>query len=413
MSFDNPWHRPTTDQPWQGPPRIVATQPVGQHACGYGVPRSPGFGGAPSGGTTKPVRGSLLRVVGWVMTALVFSLCGLIAVAVIVGESGLLGAALGFVAALIPVAIVVASLRWVDRYENEPWQMLALAFVWGATVGVLVALLLNTTAAMIIEGQGGSETTAAVIVAPLVEEPVKAAGVVLILLLIKDRFDGIVDGIVYAGFSAMGFAFVEDILYFGRAYAEAGSEGLGFTLLARGLMSPFAHPMFTAMTGIGIGIAISTTNRAVKVFAPLTGLLVAMTLHGLWNYGAASDNLLIFYVFLMVPIFLAFVGFVVWARRREANLIQRHLITYATYGWLTPVDVSMLASPGNRRQAKDWALRTQGPDGKRAMEQFQDVASDLAFLRERIENGTARPQARAMEPMLLNTLWQLRSRFVH
>ena len=59
-------------------------------------------------------------------------------------------------------------------------------------------------------------------VAPIVEEAVKGAFLVGLLIFRRREFDGIVDGIVYAGLVAAGFAFTENILYFGRAFTEDG-----------------------------------------------------------------------------------------------------------------------------------------------------------------------------------------------
>ena len=57
-----------------------------------------------------------------------------------------------------------------------------------------------------------------------------------VFLFRRKEFDGIVDGIVLAGFIGVGFAFTENILYFGRAFL-AGSEQLGVTggLFAAGI----------------------------------------------------------------------------------------------------------------------------------------------------------------------------------
>ena len=45
-----------------------------------------------------------------------------------------------------------------------------------------------------------------------------------LLIFRRREFDGIVDGIVYAGLVAAGFAFTENILYFGRAFAEEADD---------------------------------------------------------------------------------------------------------------------------------------------------------------------------------------------
>ncbi len=55
-------------------------------------------------------------------------------------------------------------------------------------------------------------------------------------------------------------------------------------------LTGFAHPLFTSMTGMGLGIAARTADRRVRYLAPLAGLLLAMMLHGTWNLHAVAGR---------------------------------------------------------------------------------------------------------------------------
>ncbi|BAS09146.1 conserved hypothetical protein [Arthrobacter sp. Hiyo4] len=68
------------------------------------------------------------------------------------------------------------------------------------------------------------QTFMATVQAPIVEEFAKSLGLLMILLLARKHFDGPVDGIVFAFTIAGGFAFTENILYFGRAIAESANR---------------------------------------------------------------------------------------------------------------------------------------------------------------------------------------------
>jgi hypothetical protein len=247
-----------------------------------------------------------------------------------------------------------------------------------------------------------------------VEEAFKGSAVVVILLLRRREFDGVVDGIVYAGMAGIGFAFVENVLYLGRTLAESGSGGTVFVFLLRCVVSPFAHPLFTAAIGIGIGLAVRSRNPLVKLVAPVLGYVVAVILHGAWNLSAASGlaGFASAYVVFQLPVFAGFAVLAVVARRREGRLVARHLAVYSTTGWLTSAEVAMLASLPARRDARDWAARTGGPDARRAMREFQEIGSELAFLRERMARGTAPPDASTQEYAMLATASKLRSRFL-
>ncbi|NLT54223.1 MAG: PrsW family intramembrane metalloprotease [Actinomycetales bacterium] len=355
----------------------------------------------------------VLSAVVWAATIVLLVGCSIASIVVITTETGALGLVTGLVLAAIPVFPVVSLFLWLDRYEAEPASLLALAFAWGAGVSTFGALVINSASVRALELAGGDITLAAVVVAPIVEETLKALAVVAVLLLRRREFDGIVDGIVYAGLAGVGFAFVENVLYLGRALLETGGTGAAFVFVMRCVVSPFAHPLFTAATGIGLGIAARTRNGPLKVLAPVAGWLVAVSLHGAWNLSASSglSGFVVVYVLVQVPVFLGFVVLAVLARRREGRLIGRHLQLYGSTGWLAEGEVVMLASLPARREARRWAAQVGGPEGHQAMRQFQVLGSELAFLRERMVRGTAASDALQQEHAMLTTMARLRDRF--
>ena len=220
--------------------------------------------GSPSMAVTSPhlpTPGRQRRaVLGTVAGLVFFGVCGLVLLGLVSGSIGVGPVLVGAVCALLPVGPVVWAFLWLDRWEPEPPRTLLFAFLWGACVAALTALLINSSAVLIADevlGQGSGDVLGAAVIAPIVEEAVKGAFVVGLLLFRRREFDGIVDGIVYAGLVAAGFAFTENILYMGRAFAESGGlvgqdGGVLAVLILRGVLSPFAHPLFTSMTGIGV-----------------------------------------------------------------------------------------------------------------------------------------------------------------
>jgi RsiW-degrading membrane proteinase PrsW (M82 family) len=297
---------------------------------------------------------------------------------------------------------VIAAFRWVDRYEPEPPRLLAFAFFWGATVAALISATLNTIGEMVItsggaSGSAGGAFATAVYIAPWVEEAAKGAAILAVFLFRRHEFDGIVDGIVLAGMVGIGFAFTENILYFGRAFlagsAELGTAGgisaVGLTFLLRGVLSPFAHPLFTVLTGIGFGLAVSARQPLVRWVAPVAGFLAAVMLHATWNRsaGAGLGNFVVSYLVLMVPAFFILVTVATWSRRREGRVVAQRLPSYVHAGWLAPADVTMVASLPVRKQALQWAEAKYGDAGRRALRDFQLAATELAFLRDRAERG--------------------------
>src|SRR5919107_1978693 len=232
----------------------------------------------------------------------------------------------GLVLAALPVGPLIACYLWLDRYEPEPKAFLVLAFGWGALVATGGALVVQVVGQLFT---GGAEAPSAVLVAPVTEEFGKGLFVVLLLWLRRHVIDGLLDGLVYAGVVGIGFAFTENILYYAGAYAGGpgfGSGGLGSAtslFVLRGVFSPFAHPFFTSMTGIGVGIAVSSRSRTVRLVAPLVGYAVAVCLHAAWNASAFIGGGRLFsltYLCAMVPGLVVVVGLAGFFRVREGRM---------------------------------------------------------------------------------------------
>lgn len=207
---------------------------------------------------------------GALVTLLAIS--GLVILALVRRQTGTEGFLVGLGLAVFPVPLLVAAFRWLDRVEPGPWRNLLFAFAWGACAAALIAIVANSFATRWIATATADPTSAdtlgATVIAPIVEESAKAAAVLLVFLFRRRDFTGIVDGVVIAGVTATGFAFTENILYLGTAFGTdqlSGDSGLtsvtAATFFVRVVMSPFAHPLFTVLTGIGFGIAALSAER--------------------------------------------------------------------------------------------------------------------------------------------------------
>ncbi|PZG05285.1 PrsW family intramembrane metalloprotease, partial [Micromonospora craterilacus] len=377
---------------------------------GGSLPPSPSVPAAPSTGTDVP--GKSRRRLSWQRALVLAGVILLIAACAIfmlfqlgtsLGPEALM---IGAAAAILPVPVLVACFLWLDRYEPEPLKYLIFCFAWGAFVSTAASLKVNETAADWFEDRGLPVELTAVLVAPFIEELTKALGPILLLVFRRREWSGITDGLVYCGLSAIGFAMVENILYLGGYGYASGAEQYGpatgaqqviAIFIVRILLFGFAHPLFTAMTGVGLGIAARTASRRVRVFAPIAGLLLAMMLHGAWNLlptltqATGEVFISIFgFVGVMVPIFFGMVGLAVWLRAWEGRLTERILPDYVRAGWLTPPEVAALSSLGRRHAARAWARRVAGDAGLRAMRGYQFAATRLALLRDGALRGLDR-----------------------
>src|ERR1043165_2030575 len=124
---------------------------------------------------------------------------------------------------------------------------------------------------------------------------------------------------------ALGFAMSENILYYGKAAAAGGGEALTATFILRGFFAPFSHPLFTSMTGIGLGLARQSTNLAIKIITPIVGLLMAIFMHSIWNGSAVLGGGVVFmltYILVMVPAFFIMLIVISLSLRREGQVVH-------------------------------------------------------------------------------------------
>jgi RsiW-degrading membrane proteinase PrsW (M82 family) len=306
--------------------------------------------------------------------------------------------ALAVTLAVAPVPLYASLALWIDRFEPEPGRVIAFTFAWGATFAAFTALVLNTLGEVIVGSSlGGSaaEIYGGSISAPVVEETAKAAVIFGLYRWRRDEFDGVLDGIVYAAMVGLGFAMTENVIYYAQGAADEGLHGAVLTFVGRGVFSPFAHPVFTSMTGIGLGIAARTRRAWLRGVAPLAGLGAAMALHSLWNTTSGSNAFGGVYVVVMVPVFAALVILVLVLRRRESAIIQRQLAHYVRAGALNDADVAMLSSLRARRRARRRIASHGGRAARRALSDYQEAAAELAFHRERLERGVLAADARS------------------
>lgn len=282
----------------------------------------------------------------------------------------------------MPALFLYIWIPWlVDRFDPEPVWTLAGALGWGAVAACGFSAVINSTIGTLGASLGGAKAgdfLSACVSAPVFEELLKGVGVFGIAVFLKREFDGVVDGIIYAAFVALGFAGVENVIYYGRAAMEdfardSQTSALAGTFVMRGLMTPWIHPLFTSMTGIGFGVARETTTPLVRWAAPVVGYLFAVILHSAWNTAATLSGML---VLVMLPLWLLFVGgffvVVVFLVRRKGRIIAEHLKDEVLTGHLTVDEMKLVTSPFS------WWLATFSWGGA-AARRFVEVASRLAL----------------------------------
>lgn len=179
--------------------------------------------------------------------------------------------------AVLPVIALSLFVYRKDKYEKEPIRLLVRAFLFGALSIIPAALMegfisLFTPGIPVVDG-----LFTGFCVAGFCEELSKL--VLLYLCIWNNRnFDEYFDGIVYATFLSLGFAFFENITYiFGQStFFESFATGS-----MRAVLSVPAHFLFAVV--MGYYFALAKFDRKHKASNLLKALLYPMLLHGTFD----------------------------------------------------------------------------------------------------------------------------------
>lgn len=266
---------------------------------------------------------------------------------------------------------------WIDRNEREPFWLLGLAFFWGAVVAVGVSYVLNSSfgfvALGVLENAAMADQATASLSAPFVEEIAKGVALLVIFVAFPRHFDNVLDGVVYGAIAGLGFATVENYLY----YVRQPDAAMVFQVFwIRGIIAAIgSHAIYTAITGAGFGLFRVLRGGALRWFAPLAALSFAMFLHFMWNtfagfflIGATNEIeiLAIRYplaaLVLHVPFTFGVLVVAALALRHESQMINEYL-GGEEISVVQPGDIEALI-PARRRTMNSLGLLLRGDFGK-------------------------------------------------
>jgi RsiW-degrading membrane proteinase PrsW (M82 family) len=327
----------------------------------------------------------------------------------------LLGILLALLLGFVPMFFFSVIVYWLDRYEKEPVILLGAVFLWGAVVAAGSAFFLNTvldiSVYLFTGSEAASELTTGSLFAPIIEESLKGIAVLLVFLVFHSEFDSIMDGIVYAAITALGFAASENAFYIFRyGYAENGMTGLLYLSFVRIILVGWQHPFFTAFTGIGLAIARLNPRLWVKLAAPVTGWTLAVTAHSLHNTisslvsGAGG---LIFSTLTDWSGWFVMFLFILWALSREKRWLIDQLREEVSLGNISLAQYQTACSAWRQSRAKLNGI-TRG--SFQVTDRFYRLTADLAYKKHQREtlgeeNGnTARIEALRQELAKLSSL---------
>lgn len=292
-----------------------------------------------------------------------------------------------------------------DKWRPMPWYFKYLSMIWGAGVAVFLSFIINSWAARLISQMASladplSDGRSSAFSAPFVEEATKAIVVLLIAIVARYRLVSVLQTVCLCGLSAIGFAFVENIVYYYRYYLlltvnqsmpDVGAE-MHQIVLTRGLYTSFGHPLFTACFGIGLFYGIHTRAKTVRVLAPLTGFGFAALGHMLFNgfltvLGSDEQSITMTLLYkIAIGLVICLAVYLLFSLLKQGQILTYRIVDLAQMGWLNARDALVFNNLYKRRKLF-WAALFRGRKTFKATTTLISAITELAYLQDSIARG--------------------------
>lgn len=309
------------------------------------------------------------------------------------------------------VALLVGAL---DRYEREPLLTMLGAFLWGAIIAIPPTLFIERGLNGALLGLFGAHGVAVGLtraaaqasVAGVTEELIKGAGLLLLMLVLRDEFDNVTDGVIYGALVGAGFAMVENLVYF----AVAPRSDLGVLIIGRIALGWLSHSTFSALFGAGLGYIRETRDRRARLLAPIAGMIGAIILHTYFDFIAlgvevtqaahtgplmtlarlgtwlpVASTLAEYLPLLLTE--LALLTIVLAALRREAAVVRAYLAVEVLSGVVTPDEYLFVQDARLRSLVERRYGLSYGPRVYLLARALFQMETGLAFRKWHVEMG--------------------------
>ena len=305
---------------------------------------------------------------------------------------------------LIPAVGIFMLVNFMDRFEREPWFLRLSAFLWGAIIAIPPALFIETQLNSWLTSSVHNPVIHALyqgLNAGITEESFKGLGLILLLIILRDEFDNVTDGIVYGALIGAGFAMVENFGYF----ASNGQNFLVFLIVGRIILGWLGHSTFIACFGAALGYIRHTRSRWKQILIPLIGFLLAVGLHSFFDFvdfqaseiirSAPANSPTINYALMAIignyiPPFLAQMGLLyilIKSLAHEAAVIREFLAVEVSNGIVTVDEYALLQNSFQRTKRERQVLRKQGMRQWLRVKALYQTEIGLAFRKWHVSMG--------------------------
>jgi RsiW-degrading membrane proteinase PrsW (M82 family) len=289
------------------------------------------------------------------------------------------GLLLAVLASVVPSLIYVGALYWTDRYEKEPKNLLAAAFLWGAIPAVVMALVVELFFSLPPDliGPQALEAVRLGLVAPVLQEALKGVVVLFIARRYRREFDNVLDGIIYGAMVGFGFAMTGNLISYAGSFLLWGFQGLNGTAIVEGIIYALNNAFYAAVFGAGLGWGRLAQEKWQRWAFPLGGFALAVIVHALHNvlsYNLLGLNAITVLSTVAGVVLLAVVA--AWSLKREQDCLKAEL------KGVVPDEVyRAVVMPGGRARAQWQALRRKGVRAWWRARRLHGLCAEMAFKR--------------------------------
>jgi protease PrsW len=320
---------------------------------------------------------------------------------------------------LLPAIPYVFLIKLLDRNDQIPWSNYLACLAWGGTVGCGFSLVLN---AIGVSAFGSSEHAwhyTAVFVAPIVEECVKGLAVLFVFWILHDEFDNVLEGMVLGAASGLGFALVENSIYNVGFLKTSGADLLLLGTYRALVNALIGHPVYTAMTGAGLGLLReSPRGGPARLLLPVAGLILAIGLHLVWNGAAVFVGqalgptntpavLVINAVVFGGAGLLFFVAAYIFASARERRVLLTYLGEEVEKGFIHKDELDSFQLLFGRQRYELTGLLAGGWAVYRVRRALRRAQVELAFRKWHLAQGDA-PRGQLVDAYVLSARTRIR-----
>src|SRR5947209_13124016 len=317
----------------------------------------------------------------------------------------------------IPAVCIFLLVNFIDRFEREPWFLRLAAFLWGAIIAIPPALFIEGKVDGMLTNLLGTGTSNVVrsafqgLNAGITEETIKGLGLLLLFFILRDEFDNVTDGIVYAVLIGAGFAMVENFRYF----AVDSRQFPVFLIVYRIVLGWLGHSTFLACFGAALGYVRHTRVRWRHIVIPLLGYLCAVSLHSFFDFvafqassalSASPGNSNVSFLSLLaligdyIPPFLAqmfLLYILIKALAHEAAVIREFLAVEVSNGIVKVDEYALLQNSFHRTKAERRVFRKSGFRQWLRVKALYQTEIGLAFRKWHVSMGD-KPKLGYLQP---------------